>query len=83
MSIVLAQNRGWLEPGKPAFENVVCGPFKPLREAVRSGGADFFMWEHFTTKKFWDNGELKRIGEESGSDELTFTLGLQEPPNLG
>jgi len=21
------------------------------------------MWEHFTTKHFWDNGELKRVGE--------------------
>lgn len=21
------------------------------------------MWEHFTTKKFYDNGELKRVGE--------------------
>ena len=25
--------------------------------------AEFFMWEHFTTKAYWDNGELKRIGE--------------------
>ena len=21
------------------------------------------MWEHYTTKKFWDNGELKLLGE--------------------
>lgn len=45
------------------FEPVVCGPFKPLRDAVNSGTADFFMWEHFTTKRWFDNGELKRVGE--------------------
>lgn len=66
MSTVLADTHGWLDskPGaKPPFEVVVCGPFADLRAAVRDGTADFFMWEHFTTKKFWDSGELKRIGE--------------------
>lgn len=64
MSFVLADQQGWLdESGKAPFEFVVCGPFAPLREAVNSGKADFFMWEHFTSKKFFDNGELKRIGE--------------------
>jgi len=63
MSYVLADQQGWLEEGKAPFEFVVCGPFAPLREAVNSGKADFFMWEHFTSKKFYDNGELKRIGE--------------------
>lgn len=65
MSTVLADKHGWLDTksGQPPFEIVVCGPFADLRAAVNSGKADFFMWEHFTTKKYWDNGELKRIGE--------------------
>lgn len=25
--------------------------------------ADAFMWEHFTSKKYYDSGEIKRIGE--------------------
>lgn len=64
MSFVLADEQGWLEgPGEAPFDFVVCGPFKPLRDAVNSGDADFFMWEHFTSKKFFDDGTLKRIGE--------------------
>lgn len=58
MSSVLAQKNGW-QP----FEYVVCGPFKPLRDAVNHGKADFFMWEHFTTKRWFDSGELRRVGE--------------------
>lgn len=58
MSSVLAQKQGW----RP-FDVVVCGPFKPLRDAVNNGTADFFMWEHFTTKRWFDNGELSKVGE--------------------
>ena len=64
MSMVLADQRGWVTAGKnQLFDIVVCGPFAELRKAVNESRADFFMWEHFTTKKFWDNGQLKRIGE--------------------
>ncbi|KAF4555185.1 Hypothetical protein D9617_3g022570 [Elsinoe fawcettii] len=64
MSYVLADRHEWLTPGKPPFEPVVLGDFKSLRAGVNhEDKADFFMWEHFTTKKFYDNGELKRIGE--------------------
>lgn len=64
MSSVLAQQHGWLnDDGTMPFEIVVCGPFAPLREAVNTGKADFFMWEHFTTKKWFDDGTLKRVGE--------------------
>ncbi|PNS21118.1 hypothetical protein CAC42_3456 [Sphaceloma murrayae] len=64
MSYVLADRHGWLTPGKPPFEPIVLGDFKSLRAGVNEGNqADFFMWEHFTTKKYYDNGELKRIGE--------------------
>jgi predicted solute-binding protein len=65
MSYVLADQHGWLKQnGSTApFEVVVAGNFESLRTAVRSKSAEFFMWEHFTTKHYWDNGELKRIGE--------------------
>lgn len=49
--------------GAPPFQVTVCGPFAELRKAVNDGKADAFMWEHYTTKKFWDNGELKHLGE--------------------
>ncbi|KAK3679675.1 hypothetical protein LTR78_000051 [Recurvomyces mirabilis] len=68
MSYVLADSHGWLEQGKEEpFGIEVIGDFAALRNSVRKDeGAketDFFMWEHFTTKHYWDNGELKRIGE--------------------
>jgi ABC-type nitrate/sulfonate/bicarbonate transport system substrate-binding protein len=66
MSQVLADQKEWLTPGQQPFKPEVIGDFKALREAVRGVGqkkADFFMWEHFTTKHYWDNAELKRLGE--------------------
>ena len=64
MSMVLADQHRWFDPsGSPPFQIVICGPFAELRDAVTRSSADFFMWEHYTTKKFWDTGELKRIGE--------------------
>lgn len=64
MSYVLADQQGWLGAGQKAFaEHVPVGKFDALRSAVRDSTADFFMWEHFTTKHYWDNGELKRVGE--------------------
>ncbi|KAI5270876.1 hypothetical protein E4T47_05769 [Aureobasidium subglaciale] len=64
MSYVLADQKGWLEKTKSPFEVVPLGDFKALRDGVNEGNkADFFMWEHFTTKKYYDNGELKRVGD--------------------
>ena len=39
--------------------------FANLRSGVTdtSSTIDFFMWEHFTTKRYFDNGDLKRVGE--------------------
>lgn len=46
--------------------------FQNLRDAVNQKytnengqqvDADAFMWEHFTSKKYYDSGEIKRIGE--------------------
>ena len=68
MSFVLADQHGWLSPDRDPFTVVPIGDFAALRKGVRNEGdaskhADFFMWEHFTTKHFWDAGEIKRIGE--------------------
>ena len=65
MSYVLADQKGWLDADskKDPFEVVPIGDFAALRKSVNDETSDFFMWEHFTTSKFWQNGELKRIGE--------------------
>lgn len=64
MSFVLADTKGWLQtPGEAPFSVIPLQTFAALREAVNDRTADFFMWEHFTSKKYYDNGEIKRIGE--------------------
>ncbi|KAK3291789.1 uncharacterized protein B0H64DRAFT_348065 [Chaetomium fimeti] len=73
MGYVLADERGWLVPtagagtgreqASPYAETVVLDTFAKLRAAVNSGEADFFMWEHFTSKKYFDSGEIRRVGE--------------------
>ena len=65
MGFVLADQRGWLSDmeGKAFSEIVPLQTFEKLRAGVNDGTVDFFMWEHFTTKRYYDNGELKRVGE--------------------
>ena len=68
MGYVLADQRGWLAPASsehasPYSDTVVLNTFENLRNAVNSGAADFFMWEHFTSKRYYDNGEIRRVGE--------------------
>jgi len=65
MSYVLADQKGWLSAEQEPSGIEVIGDFAALRRSVSETKqqADFFMWEHFTTKHYWDNGELKRIGE--------------------
>lgn len=64
MSFVLADKQGWLKvPGQQPFDVVCLETFERLRQAVNSDTADFFMWEHFTSKRYFDNHEIKRIGE--------------------
>lgn len=59
MSRVLSDRQGWTRP----FEYVVLDNFKNLRAAVNDGRADAFMWEYFTSKRYYDNGEIKHIGD--------------------
>ncbi|KIN01591.1 hypothetical protein OIDMADRAFT_178924 [Oidiodendron maius Zn] len=64
MGFVLADLQGWLSsPSAPPFENVPLQTFEKLRQGVNDGTVDFFMWEHFTSKRYYDNGEIKKIGE--------------------
>ncbi|KAL3423092.1 hypothetical protein PVAG01_04839 [Phlyctema vagabunda] len=62
MGFVLADTQGWLTSGPP-FQNIPLQTFEKLRAGVNDSTIDFFMWEHFTSKKYYDNGEIKRIGE--------------------
>ncbi|KAL6722194.1 hypothetical protein ACLMJK_001301 [Lecanora helva] len=68
MGYVLADSYGWLSPSTTAaseapFDIKPLQTFAALRAAVNDNTADFFMWEHFTSKRYYDNGEIKRIGE--------------------
>jgi ABC-type nitrate/sulfonate/bicarbonate transport system substrate-binding protein len=64
MGFVLADEQGWLSSTNPTpFEFIPLQTFEKLREGVNNSTADFFMWEHFTSKKYYDNGEIKRVGE--------------------
>lgn len=64
MSFVLADEYKWLtKVGENAFSVVCLETFERLRQAVNNGTADFFMWEHFTSKRYFDNGDIKKIGE--------------------
>ncbi|KAH8731722.1 hypothetical protein GQ44DRAFT_697942 [Phaeosphaeriaceae sp. PMI808] len=65
MSFVLADQEGWLETSssKEPFGVKVLNTFANLRAGVNEKSADFFMWEHFTSKRYYDNGEIKRVGK--------------------
>ncbi|XPS80993.1 hypothetical protein M3J09_012937 [Ascochyta lentis] len=63
MSFVLADQQGWLQKGETPFPVEVLNTFSNLRDGVNDKTADFFMWEHFTSKRYYDNGSIKRVGE--------------------
>lgn len=65
MGFVLADQQGWLDTSTSTqpFEFTPLQTFEKLRAGVNDSTADFFMWEHFTSKKYYDNGEIKRVGE--------------------
>lgn len=79
MGFVLADQHGWLSGDASAaaaatsadggstpapYEDfVVLDTFERLRGAVNDGRADFFMWEHFTSKRYYDSGEIRRVGD--------------------
>lgn len=60
MAYVMAKNEGWpLED--LSFE--VINNLKGAIEGLTSGEADYFMWEHFTTKPLVDKGVFRRLGD--------------------
>lgn len=69
MGFVLADTQHWLSPSptpslaSAPFAITPLQTFAKLREAVNDRTADFFMWEHFTSKRYHDSGAIKRIGE--------------------
>ena len=60
LSIVNAKNNGW-DTNEMKFEvvqNLLGGV-----DALTNGNADYFMWEHFTTKPLVDNGTFRQLAE--------------------
>ena len=60
MAYVNAQNEGW-PTNNLGFD--VIGNLDGAVEGLTNGTADYFMWEHFTTKPLVDNGTFRRIGD--------------------
>lgn len=60
MAYVNARNLGW-NPKELEFE--VVGDIDGAIEALESGRAGYFMWEHFTTKPLVDKGIFRRIAD--------------------
>ncbi len=60
MAYVNARNLGW-DPASLEFE--VVGDIDGAVEALKSGKAGYFMWEHFTTKPLVDKGIFRRIAD--------------------
>ncbi len=60
MSYVNAQNQGW---------NITNLQFEVVKnldgaiDALTNGTADYFMWEHFTTKPLVDNNTFRRVSD--------------------
>ena len=60
MAFVNAQNNGW-DTSRLQFE--VVNNLEGAVEALTQGSADYFMWEHFTTKPLVDQGIFRRLGD--------------------
>ena len=60
MAYVNAQNEGW-NTEKLQFE--VIDNLDGAVEALTNATADYFMWEHFTTKPLVDNRIFRRLGD--------------------
>ncbi|TYP98743.1 ABC-type nitrate/sulfonate/bicarbonate transport system substrate-binding protein [Tenacibaculum adriaticum] len=60
MAIVNAYNNGW-DIEKLKFK--VVGDIQGGINSLTNGDADYFMWEHFTTKPLVDDGTFRRVGD--------------------
>lgn len=60
MAVVNANNNGW------SYKNLefeVVNNVDGAIEALNNGTADYFMWEHFTTKPWVDKGIFRRVDD--------------------
>lgn len=60
MAYVQANELGW---DTSKIECVVVNNITTAIEALTQGEADYFMWEHFTTKPLVDKGIFRRVGD--------------------
>lgn len=60
MAFVQAQKKGW-NPAELQFE--VINNLEGAVKGLINGDADYFMWEHFTTKPLVDTGVFRRLGD--------------------
>jgi ABC-type nitrate/sulfonate/bicarbonate transport system substrate-binding protein len=60
MAIVNAYNQGW---DLNQLEFVIVKNLKGGIQALQNKTADCFLWEHFTTKPYVDQGIFKRVGD--------------------
>lgn len=60
MAHYLAHLHNW-DPTGLSF--VVANNFDGLRKGLVNGDFDLFLWEHFTTKKYVDSGEIRKVGD--------------------
>ncbi len=60
MAYVNAQNEGW---GTETLQFEVINNLEGAVNALTKGAADYFMWEHFTTKPLVDKGVFRRLGD--------------------
>jgi len=60
MAYVNAQNEGW-NTNELQFE--IINNLQGAVESLSSGDADYFLWEHFTTKPIVDKGTFRRLGD--------------------
>ncbi|UOB17450.1 substrate-binding domain-containing protein [Abyssalbus ytuae] len=60
MAYVNAQNEGW---NSSTLNFEIVNNLDGAIQALANGEADYFMWEHFTTKPVVDKGIFKRVGD--------------------
>ncbi len=60
MAYINAENNGW-DTQKLDFELIK--NLDGALEGLKEGKGDYFMWEHFTTKPFVDQGIFRRLGD--------------------
>lgn len=60
MAYVHAQNNDW---NLDELQFKIINNLNGAVEGLTNGEADYFMWEHFTTKPLVDNGTFRRLGD--------------------